>query len=176
MPEQARQPGDIRPGDVFEDCRFHPCYCYDISDGGDDGVFGISLIDGSTWQCSISGCRVRKLTPAEAWRWKSEGPAMDLSLASGRVIADAAEDDIRSAIPGEDSANLGDDPHYYIRCAKQRESPHEYALYYQYGSPAEHFRAVDRPITLDRVVSAFVKYLRRDATWQSDFRWERTGS
>jgi hypothetical protein len=69
MPQQAWQPGDIRPGDVFEDCRYHPCYCYH--------VFGISLVHGSTWQCSIVGCRVRKLTPAEAWRWlgKSLGPS-----------------------------------------------------------------------------------------------------
>jgi hypothetical protein len=83
MPEQARQPGDIRPGDVFEDCRYHPCFCYDV---GDDGthVFGISLIDGTTWQCHIIGCAVRKLTPAEAWRWKSEGPpAKDLPREDG---------------------------------------------------------------------------------------------
>jgi hypothetical protein len=73
MPERVRQPGDIRPGDVFEDCRYHPCYCYDISDDGTH-VFGISLLDGSTWQCRLTGCDVRKLTPAEAWRWKSEGP------------------------------------------------------------------------------------------------------
>lgn len=73
MPEQAWQPGDIRPGDVFEDCRYHPCYCYDVADDG-ASVFGISLLDGSTWQCGIVSCRVRKLTPAEAWRWKSEGP------------------------------------------------------------------------------------------------------
>jgi hypothetical protein len=38
-------------------------------------VFGISLVDGSTIQCSVIHCGVRKLTPAEAWQWKSEGPA-----------------------------------------------------------------------------------------------------
>src|SRR5258708_1212782 len=114
MPEKVRQPGDIRPGDLFEDCRYHPCFCYEISDDG-DGIFGISLVDGSTWQCSISGCGVRKLTPAEAWRWKSEGPALGLTLASGRVIADVTEDGIRSVIAGEDFATLGIDPHNYIR-------------------------------------------------------------
>ena len=84
MPEQARQPGDIRPGDVFEDCRFHPCYCYDV---GDDGthVFGISLLDGSTWQCHIAGCGVRKLTPAEAsaaklWHSEMQWNACDMAL------------------------------------------------------------------------------------------------
>jgi len=74
MPEAVRRPGDIRPGDLYEDCRYHPCLCYDTDDDG-ERVFGISLVDGSTWQCSISGCGVRKLTPAEAWRWKSVGPA-----------------------------------------------------------------------------------------------------
>ena len=74
MPEKVSQPGDIRPGDLFEDCRYHPCLCYDISDDG-EGVFGISLVDGSTIPHSVLHCGVRKLTPAEAWRWKSEGPA-----------------------------------------------------------------------------------------------------
>jgi hypothetical protein len=76
MPKAVRQPGDIQPGDLFEDCRYHPCLCYDISDDG-TSIFGISLVDGSTIQCSILHCGVRKLTPAEAWRWKSQGPADD---------------------------------------------------------------------------------------------------
>ncbi len=175
MPEVVRQPGDIQPGDLFEDCRYHPCLCYDISDDG-DGIFGISLVDGSTWQCRIAGCRVRKLTPAEAWRWKSEGPVVELTLPSGRVIADVSENDIRSAIEGEDSANLGIDPHYYIQCVKQKEPSCEYVLEYQDGSIDQHYQAIDRPITRERVFSAFAKYLRRDASWQSDFQWERVES
>jgi hypothetical protein len=74
MPQLVHKPGDIVPGDLFEDCRYHPCLCYDVGDPPSDSVFGISLIDGSTWQCSIAKCRVRKLTLAETWRWKSEGP------------------------------------------------------------------------------------------------------
>jgi hypothetical protein len=77
MPQLVYKPGDIVPGDLFEDCRYHPCVCYDVGDPPADSVFGISLIDGSTWQCSIVKCRVRKLTPAEAWRWKSEGPPVE---------------------------------------------------------------------------------------------------
>jgi hypothetical protein len=172
MPEPIRHPGDIQPGDVFEDCRYHPCFCYDISDDREH-VFGVSLVDGSTWQCNIFGCGVRKLTPAEAWRWKSEGPAMELTSASGRIIVDAGEQDIRSVIASEDSADLGIDPHYYIRFAKQKETPCGFVLDYQEGSIAEHYRAVDGPLTLDQVTSAFLKYLRRDTSWQSDFRWER---
>jgi hypothetical protein len=81
MPQAVQQPGEIQPGDLFEDCRYHPCLCYEVGDPGDDGVFGISLIDGSTWQCSLKACGVRKLTPAEAWQWKSSGPA-DVELAA----------------------------------------------------------------------------------------------
>jgi hypothetical protein len=75
MPQPVHAPGDIVPGELFEDCRYHPCWCYDVGDPpNEEGVFGISLVDGSTIQCSVVGCGVRKLTPAEAWRWKSEGP------------------------------------------------------------------------------------------------------
>jgi hypothetical protein len=173
MPEKVRQPGDIRPGDVFEDCRYHPCYCYDTDDDG-ERIFGISLLDGSTWQCSISGCGVRKLTPAEAWRWKSEGPAVELTLPSGQVLADVTESALGAVIEGEDFAILGIDPHYYIRCAKRREPPSEYVLEFQDGSIAQRYQAIDGPITLGRVLSAFIKYLRHDRSWQSDFQWERT--
>jgi hypothetical protein len=75
MPQPVKAPGDIVPGDLFEDCRYHPCLCYDVNDPpNEDGVFGISLVDGSTTQCSVTHCGVRKLTPAEAWQWKSQGP------------------------------------------------------------------------------------------------------
>ena len=34
MPSNVCQPGDIAPGDLFEDCRYHPAHCYDV--GGED--------------------------------------------------------------------------------------------------------------------------------------------
>lgn len=75
MPQAVSKPGDVVPGDLFEDCRYHPCLCYDVGDPGDEeAVFGISLVDGSTWQCSVYKCGLRKLTPAEVWQWKSQGP------------------------------------------------------------------------------------------------------
>jgi hypothetical protein len=175
MPKKVRQPGEIRPGDVFEDCRFHPCCCYDISEDGTH-IFGISLINGSTWQCCISDCGVRKLTPEEAWRWKSEGPALELALPSGRVIADVTENAIRPAIEGEAFAILWVDRHHYIRCARQPEPPFELFLEYQNGSIASQYAAVDGPMTPGRVLSAFLSNLRRDNSWQPDFQWERVES
>jgi hypothetical protein len=73
--QSVKEIGSIRPGDLFEDCRYHPCLCYDVGDpGNEEAVFGISRVDGSTCQCSVLHCGLRKLTPAEAWRWKAEGP------------------------------------------------------------------------------------------------------
>ncbi len=53
----------IGPGDLYEDCGFHPVLCI-YRDG--DEVGGISLIDGSQPRaCSIARCGVRKLTIAD---------------------------------------------------------------------------------------------------------------
>jgi hypothetical protein len=98
---------------------------------------------------------------------------MDLELESGRVIRDASERDVLAHVEGEEFAILAEDADTYIQCAEQKEPPYEYVLEYQNGSLKDHYQAVDRPITLDRVLSAFIKYLRRDASWKSDFTWEK---
>jgi len=47
-----------------------------VIDEGDMAIEGISLVDGSYPRgCGIPGCGVRKLTLAEAMRWKFQGPA-----------------------------------------------------------------------------------------------------
>ena len=98
---------------------------------------------------------------------------MDLELASGRIIREATEDDILAYIQGEDFAILSADANTYIQCAQPKELPYEYVLECQRGSLDEHYWAADGRLTLDRVLSAFRKYLRRDLSWQTDFRWER---
>lgn len=97
---------------------------------------------------------------------------MKLELESGDVFDDPDEDTIRAAIEGEGFAILGEDPMTYIQCAKEEEEPFNWVLEYQDGSLERHFRAVDAPVTLDRVVSAFIRYLRKDASWIADFEWE----
>jgi hypothetical protein len=99
--------------------------------------------------------------------------AVILTLESGLVIQDVTEDDILSVIDGEDFAILGIDQGTYIQCAEQKEPPYEYILEYQEISLEQHYRAADGPFNFDQVVSAFLKYLRRDSSWQADFRWER---
>ncbi len=63
----------IQPGQIYEDCAYHPCLCL----GTDEGeVWGISLIDGSQPRsCDLRMCGVRILTLEEAWEIKKNGPA-----------------------------------------------------------------------------------------------------
>jgi hypothetical protein len=72
MPTEVRTVDDLKPGDFYEDCAYHPCLCI----GTDMGmVEGISLVDGSfPRQCGIPQCGVRKLTFEEAVIWRMHGP------------------------------------------------------------------------------------------------------
>jgi hypothetical protein len=98
---------------------------------------------------------------------------MELTLASGRVIADPTEDDIREAVAVEEFAVLGAGPMTYIQCAGQSEAPGVGTMEYQDGSLDRHFRAADVLVAAARVTGAFIKYLRMDPSWRSDFRWEK---
>jgi hypothetical protein len=72
MPTNVRTEDELKPGDFYEDCFYHPCLCI----GTDMGmVEGISLVDGSfRRQCGIPQCSVRKLTFEEAVIWRMYGP------------------------------------------------------------------------------------------------------
>ncbi len=72
MPTPIKAPSDLRPGDYYEDCFFHPCLCTRVDS---DEINGISLVDGTSPRgCSVGHCGVRKLTLAEALHWKFFGP------------------------------------------------------------------------------------------------------
>ncbi len=94
-------------------------------------------------------------------------------MESGLIIRDVTEADILASIEGEDFAILSCNDQTYIQCAEQDEPPYGYVLEYQDGSLDRHYTAADGPITLERVLSAFVKYLRGDSSWRSDFRWDK---
>lgn len=52
----------IRPGDIFEDCAYHPVLCLEVHE--DESISGVSLIDGSgPRNCSLRHCGVIRLTP-----------------------------------------------------------------------------------------------------------------
>ncbi len=66
------QPGPIRPGDIYEDCAFHPVLCTHI-DG--DEIQGISLIDASSPRaCSLSHCGVIKLSITDVIAARADWP------------------------------------------------------------------------------------------------------
>jgi hypothetical protein len=72
MPIPIQDAGELRPGDFYEDCAYHPCHCTSIDT---ECVEGISLVDGSfPRQCSVPQCGVRKLTFEEAIQWRFHGP------------------------------------------------------------------------------------------------------
>ncbi|MCB1682079.1 MAG: hypothetical protein H6858_10065 [Rhodospirillales bacterium] len=64
----------IQPGDIYEDCAYHPCLCFGVDYEEDDiAVWGISLIDGSyPRSCSLNHCGVEKMTMEQAWKRKLE--------------------------------------------------------------------------------------------------------
>jgi hypothetical protein len=97
---------------------------------------------------------------------------MDLQFESGRLISGAEESDL-ARIESEDFAILSDGIPF-IQCAVRRDkSSNDYVLEYQDGSYDEHYRAADEQITLDRVLAAFRKYMRKDSSWRTEFRWEK---
>ena len=98
---------------------------------------------------------------------------MDLTLESGEVIHGVTDRDLRSRIKGEEFAILAADDGTYLQCAEQRETPYEYILEYQEGDPSRHFQATNDAVPLDRVIATFLKYLRGDVSWKSDFTWQR---
>jgi len=58
------------PGDIYEDCAYHPVLCVSASEENDE-IWGVSLIDGSyPRNCSLAHCGVRKVTVEEAWALK----------------------------------------------------------------------------------------------------------
>ena len=58
----------------------------------------------------------------------------------------------------------------FLQAAGEQEGP--YHLEYRDGDDAHHFRC-RRDLSKSEVQSAFLKYLREDGSWRSDFEWER---
>jgi hypothetical protein len=87
MPKRITLPSEIKPGDFYEDCAFHPCLCTEVGYPGEfqgpDTISGISLIDGThPRSCSLKHCAVRLLSFEEALQGKFKGPNFLQSLPS----------------------------------------------------------------------------------------------
>jgi hypothetical protein len=67
------RPGRISPGDIYEDCSFHPVLCTH-NDG--DQIQGISLIDASMPRaCSVGFCAVVELSIDDVIAARADWPA-----------------------------------------------------------------------------------------------------
>jgi hypothetical protein len=104
---------------------------------------------------------------------------MDLELSSdGTLIRQATEEDILGNLHrgGFVAILLSTTPETYIKCA--RVTPDRwwwrgprYCVEYQDGEAAKHYRAVGQ-VSERLVVSTLLKYLRKDSSWMTAFRWE----
>lgn len=66
------QPEDISPGDIYEDCAFHPVLCTH-NDG--EVVMGISLIDASSPRtCDLKHCGVIRLSISDVITARADWP------------------------------------------------------------------------------------------------------
>ena len=64
----------LAPGDIDEDCAFHPVVCVEVN-YDEDSISGVSMIDGSYPRCcSLRFCGVRKLSVDQAWQIRRHGP------------------------------------------------------------------------------------------------------
>ena len=71
----------LKPGDIYEDCAYHPVLCLGV-DYTKDEIWGVSLVDGTyPRSCSLIHCGVRKLTPRQAWEIKLRGPVLEAGIA-----------------------------------------------------------------------------------------------
>lgn len=98
---------------------------------------------------------------------------MQLSLESGRTITSPSDEEIARLLPAEEFAILSDGPDSctYLQFAK--EKPWKLMLEHQFDSLDNHFQAVGAELTMGRIVAAFQKYAKGDASWRSDFQWEQ---
>jgi hypothetical protein len=100
---------------------------------------------------------------------------MQLILESGKTVENPSDEEIARFLPAEEFAILSDGPDSYtfLQVGERKESPWDLVLEYQVDSLENHFRAVSTPITMEVVIMAFQKYAKGDASWQTDFQWER---
>ena len=99
---------------------------------------------------------------------------MILSLESGTTIPDPSDEEIANSLPLEEFGIIREtiDSSSYLQFAEEKEPPWELILEYQIDSLDNHFKAVDAPLTMERITRAFQKYARGDDSWKTDFKWE----
>jgi len=86
----------------------------------------------------------------------------------------ATEADIRNAFADDSGRGeyiiLSGADQVYMQAAGKGDEP--YTLEYREGSADRHF-VCTRDLNKAEVEAAFLKYLRRDASWKTDFPWKK---
>jgi hypothetical protein len=104
---------------------------------------------------------------------------MNLEIGPGGTLKQlATERDIFANLhrAGVEAMLLSSTPGTFIQCARVTSDRwwwrgSQYSLVYQDGAAEKCYRAVGE-VSEDLVVNTFLKYLRHDSSWMTDFRWE----
>jgi len=99
---------------------------------------------------------------------------MKLECAQSISSANATEAEIRGAFADDRGRGefiiLSETDQVYLQASGEGDGP--YALEYRDGSDERHFRCA-RDVEKPELETAFLKYLKGDPTWKTDFQWER---
>jgi hypothetical protein len=103
------------------------------------------------------------------------GPTTNYS-AEHEGVDNPIEDDVRQVFDALEKgwiefAIMEDDNGSFIQTAGGGGSP--YTLEYNEGSVQWQFRATDSKLTRERVLDAFLAFRRADASWKSQFTWQK---
>ncbi len=102
---------------------------------------------------------------------------MELECAQDISSANATEADIRNAFADDSGRGeyiiLRDTNQMFIQAAGEYDDP--YTLEYRDGGADRHFQCT-RDLSKAEVEAAFLKYLRRDASWKSELPWKKLES
>jgi hypothetical protein len=77
FPESVAVPSGrtFKPGDFYEGHFFHPCICLWVIGDARMNIRGVSLVNGIyPLEEDLMANSVHKLTPQEAWLWRTKGP------------------------------------------------------------------------------------------------------
>jgi hypothetical protein len=129
--------------------------------------------DGQSATAARRGFTRRLLDPDDGG-CTSGGPVMKLECAQSISSNHVTEAEIRNAFADDSGRGeyiiLSEADQVFIQAAGELDGP--YALEYREGDANHHFACV-YDVKKEKVEAAFMKYLRRDPTWKTDFEWKR---